>query len=229
METAYRTVKEAFDAAAQSYDGIRRQLIPCFDDFYGMVGRQVRFTPDDKGDILDLGAGTGLLAAILREQFPKARLTLIDISEEMLARARERFDGQDVSIITGDYSSEVIPGRFDAIVSALSIHHLTDHDKAALFRRIFEALRPGGVFVNADEVKGETPELDRLYWQAWEDEIIARGIDPREVVAARERMRHDIPATLDAHLRWLREAGFTDVDCWYKYWGYAVFGGRKQA
>jgi tRNA (cmo5U34)-methyltransferase len=229
METSYRGVKEAFDAAAQDYDGVRRQLIPCFDDFYGMVGKQIPFGPDDIGDALDLGAGTGLLAAILREQFPKARFTLIDISEEMLARARERFAGQDVSIVTGDYSKEAIPGWFDAIVSALSIHHLTDDDKAALFRRIFQALKPGGVFVNADEVKGDTPELDRTYWEEWEREILARGIDPGEVTAARTRMSHDIPATLEAHLHWLRKAGFVDVDCWYKYWGYAVFGGRKHA
>lgn len=208
---------------------MRRQLIPCFDDYYGTVGRLMPFGPGDAADVLDLGTGTGLLAAILREQFPKAHFTLIDISEEMLARARERFTGQDVTIIAGDYSRAPIPGRFHAIVSALSIHHLTDADKAALFQRIFEALKPGGIFVNADEVKGPTPTLDRLYWDQWESEIIARGIDPQEVAAAKQRMHHDIPATLDAHLVWLREAGYTDVDCYYKYLSYAVFGGRKPA
>lgn len=229
MSTSYRGVKEAFDRSANDYDRLRRQLIPCFDDYYGTVGRLMPFGPGDAADMLDLGAGTGLLTAILREQFPAARFTLIDISDEMLAKARERFVGKDVRIIVGDYSREPIPGPFDAIVSALSIHHLTDEDKAALFHRILAALKPGGVFVNADEVLGPTPALDHMYWDQWEREIIARGIDPKEVVAAKDRMHHDIPATLDAHLGWLREAGFADVDCYYKYFGYVVFGGRKRA
>lgn len=227
MDTAYRGVKEAFDAAATGYDRLRRQLIPCFDDYYGTVVRMMPFAPDEAADVLDLGAGTGLLTAILREEFPSARFTLIDISDAMLDRARERFAGQDVKIIAGDYSREAIPGSFDAIVSALSIHHLTDEDKATLLVRIFEALKPGGIFVNADEVLGPTKAMDQMYWGQWEREIIARGIDPKEVVGAKDRMHHDIPATLEAHLAWLREAGFADVDCYYKHFGYAVFGGRK--
>jgi tRNA (cmo5U34)-methyltransferase len=227
MSASYRGVKEAFDAAANDYDRLRRQLIPCFDDYYGMVWRLLPLGPEDAADVLDLGAGTGLLSAILREQFPKARFTLVDISDEMLARARERFAGQDVRFIVADYSREPIPGRFDAIVSALSIHHLTDEDKAALFHRIFAALKPGGVFVNADEVKGPTPATDKFHWDEWVREIIARGIDPDEVKAAQQRMHHDIPATLDAHLEWLRDAGFSDIDCYYKYLGYVVFAGRK--
>jgi tRNA (cmo5U34)-methyltransferase len=229
VSASYRDVKAAFDAAASSYDALRRQLIPCFDDYYGAVARVLPFAETDAFDVLDLGAGTGLLTALLREQFPNARFTLIDISDEMLAKARERFPDGDVRIIAADYSREAIPGHFGAVVSALSIHHLTDEDKAALFRRIYEALSPGGIFVNADEVKGPTPATDRFYWDEWEREIIARGINPAEVVAAKDRMHHDIPATLDAHLAWLREAGFADVDCYYKYFGYTVFGGVKPA
>lgn len=227
MSTSYRGVKEAFDAAATTYDALRRQLIPCFDDYYGTVGRLMPFGPDDSAEVLDLGSGTGLLTAILREQFPAARFTLIDISDEMLAKARERFAGKDVRIIVGDYSREPIAGQFDAIVSALSIHHLTDEDKAALFHRIFEALKPGGVFVNADEVLGPTPAMDKFYWDEWVREVTERGVDAAEIKGSRDRMQHDIPATLDAHLAWLREAGFADVDCYYKYLGFAVFGGRK--
>jgi tRNA (cmo5U34)-methyltransferase len=98
MSASYRGVKEAFDATANDYDRLRRQLIPCFDDYYGMVGRLMPFGPEDAADVLDLGAGTGLLTAILRGQFPNVHFTLIDISDEMLAKARERFAGQDVRL-----------------------------------------------------------------------------------------------------------------------------------
>jgi tRNA (cmo5U34)-methyltransferase len=144
-------IKAVFDKAAKSYDAVRRQLIPCFDDFYGTVARTLPFGSADSFDVLDLGAGTGLLSALLHGQFPKAHLTLVDISDEMLAHARERFAGaSDVQIAVSDYSAEALPGKFDAIVSALSIHHLDDRDKAKLFRRVYDALKPGGAFVNAE-------------------------------------------------------------------------------
>jgi tRNA (cmo5U34)-methyltransferase len=223
-------VKAEFDRAAKTYDSVRRLMIPCFDDFYGTVARVLPFGPDDAFDVLDLGAGTGLLSALLRERYPKARLTLVDISDEMLARARERFAGEkDVRIIVSDYSVEPLPGRFDAIVSALSIHHLDDPGKAALFRRIRDSLQPGGQFVNAEEVLAPTEALDALYWDEWERQARAAGAPEEEFAGVEERAKYDKPAKLDNQLTWLREAGFADVDCYYKYLMLAVYGGRRPA
>lgn len=221
-------VKAEFDRAARTYDSVRRQLIPCFDDFYGTVARILPFGPDDTFDVLDLGAGTGLLSALLHEQFPKARLTLVDISDEMLARAHDRFAGEkDVRIIVSDYSVEALPGKFDTIVSALSIHHLDDPGKAALFRRIRDSLQPGGAFVNAEEVVAPTEALDRFYWDEWERQARAAGAPEEEFAGVEERAKYDKPATLDDQLTWVREAGFADVDCYYKYLMFAVYGGRR--
>lgn len=221
-------VKSVFDKAATTYDAVRRLMIPCFDDYYGTVAWVMPFGRDDAFDVLDLGAGTGLLTAVLREQFPKARYTLIDISDEMLARARGRFAGaQDVRIAVSDYSVEPLPGRFDAIVSALSIHHLDDPGKASLFQRIYEALKPGGIFVNAEEVLAPTTALDQLYWDEWERQARAAGAPEEEFGGVEERAKFDKPAKLDEQLGWLREAGFSDVDCYYKYMMFAVYGGRR--
>jgi len=221
-------VKAEFDRAAKTYDSVRRLMIPCFDDFYGTVARILPFGRDDVFDVLDLGAGTGLLTAVLRERFPKARYELIDISDEMLARARDRFAGEaGVRIAVSDYSVEALPGRFDAIVSALSIHHLDDPGKAALFRRIYAALKPGGLFVNAEEVLAPTAALDQLYWDEWERQARAAGAPDEEFAGVEERAKYDKPAKLDEQLAWVREAGFADVDCYYKYMMFAVYGGRR--
>jgi tRNA (cmo5U34)-methyltransferase len=221
-------VKAEFDRAAKTYDSVRRLMIPCFDDYYGTAVRALPFTRDDAFDVLDLGAGTGLLSALLHEHFPKARLTLVDISDEMLARAHDRFAGEkDVRILVADYSVDPLPGRFDAIVSALSIHHLDDAGKAALFRRIHDALQPGGQFVNAEEVLAPTEALDALYWDEWERQARAAGAPEEEFAGVEERAKYDKPARLDDQLRWLREAGFADVDCYYKYLMFAVYGGRR--
>jgi len=221
-------VKAEFDRAAKTYDSVRRMMIPCFDDFYGTVARILPFDRDATFDILDLGAGTGLLSALLHEHFPRARLTLIDISDEMLARARDRFEGEEgVRIAVSDYSVEALPGRFDAIVSALSIHHLDDLGKAALFKRVYDALEPGGIFVNAEEVLAATAALDQVYWDEWERQARAAGAPEEEFAGVEERAKYDKPAKLDDQLKWLREAGFADVDCYYKYLMFAVYGGRR--
>ena len=222
-------VKEAFDAAATGYDGLRRQLIPCFDDFYGVAVDLAATAPGSAPRILDLGAGTGLLADLVRRRLPAARLTLLDFSEEMLARARARFAGAPapVEIRVGDYAAAPLGGPWDAVVSALSIHHLADDDKRRLYARAFEALAPGGVFVNADNVLAEDPAVQARDRAAWIAAIRATGLAEAELRAALERTRVDVLAPLGLQLGWLREAGFTEVDCAYKWHHFAVFSGRR--
>lgn len=217
-----------FDRGAKEYDVLRPKLIPCFDDFYGSALQQIPFGQDEAFDVLDLGAGTGLLAGLIAQRFPKARLTLIDIAEEMLGRARERFaDRADVRIIAADYSATDLPGRFDVVASALSIHHLEHDEKRALFRRILHALNPGGVFVNADDVLAPSTRLHAEYHAEWKRQAGALGCKEKEIAAAEDRQKHDRLAPLLDQLRWLNDAGFADVDCYYKYLTFSVFGGRR--
>ncbi|MBS1110432.1 MAG: Methyltransferase type 12, partial [Anaeromyxobacteraceae bacterium] len=107
------------------------------------------------------------------------------------------------------------------------IHHLPDSGKRALFRRAFAALRPGGWFVDADNVLAPTPALaasDRALWIA---RVRESGIEGVELAAALRRTRLDVLAPLSDQLSWLGRAGFSDVDCRYKWLHFAVFGGRR--
>lgn len=84
------TVKLLFDAGANDYDRQRGQLIPCFDEFYGMA-LSLADSSSPSPRILDLGAGTGLFSSMVMQKHPKAQFTLIDISDKMLEGARQRF------------------------------------------------------------------------------------------------------------------------------------------
>lgn len=224
-------IKTLFDRAAQRYDHARRQLVPRFDDFYGTAVSLIPFGRDAAIRVLDLGAGTGILSALIAESFPRARFTLVDVSEEMLDRARRRFasDAARFEFHALDLSEARLWGRYEAVVSALAIHHVSDEAKRRLFRNIHEVLSEGGVFINADQVLGATAEIDGEYKAAWLRQVREQGVEEGDLAAALERMEEDEMSTLGSQMAILAEVGFRNVHCWYKNYGFVVYSGRKGA
>lgn len=219
------TTQTAFDITASTYDSDRAKLIPCYDAFYR---RATDLIAHDARNILDLGAGTGLLSQFVRQWYPNAHIVLADLSEPMLAKARVRLaNDNNVTFEVTDYTTAPINGTYDSIVSALSIHHIDDDAKRALFAKIFKALRPGGTFVNAEQVAGPTPCFDRYNREWHEASARAAGTDDAEWAASMERMQHDQPSDVESQLRWLREAGFDAADCVFKDHRFAVLAARR--
>lgn len=229
------SVVQLFEAAAGTYDQARRRLVPCFDDFYAtavdVVTPSLRAALGDgrTPEVLDLGAGTGLLSSLVGAAVPGTRVTLLDAAPAMLEVASRHLTAQGVPhrVEVADLAAPLPTGRYDAVVSALAIHHLDDAGKRALYQRAYDVLRPGGAFVNAEQVAGPTPELDRRYQRVWMEQITALGSDEEEIGAARQRMSYDRPVPVGAQCDWLGEAGFVDVDCFFKAWRFAVFGARR--
>ncbi len=113
------------------------------------------------------------------------------------------------------------------MVSALSIHHLQDGEKRALYRAVLDALAPGGVFVNADNVRAEDPAVQALHRAAWIEKIREAGVGEDELARALERTKVDVLAPLEMQLGWLRELGFGRVGCFQAWHHFAVFAGWK--
>jgi tRNA (cmo5U34)-methyltransferase len=221
-------VKQIFDHAAADYDRPRRQLVPSFDAFYGAALEQIPYGRDEHFRVLDLGAGTGLLSALVLEAFPNATFTLVDLSAEMLDRARQRFaDRVGFQFELVDLEQRAPAGAHDVAISALALHHIEPANLQGVFTRIFSALEKGGMFINADQTLGTSAENEQKYSQAWHRAIRAQGTSEEDIAAAVERLKVDKTATLEDQLRWLRAAGFVDVDCWYKNYRFAVYSGRK--
>ncbi|GAA4719989.1 class I SAM-dependent methyltransferase [Brevibacillus fulvus] len=225
--TTEQNIIKSFDRVADQYDKQRRKLIPCFDDFY-QIAVSLADTPKQQPRILDLGAGTGLLSAFLLERYPQAAVTLVDLSEKMLDVARERFRQRpQITFLHADYLTYEFSSSYDLIVSGLSIHHLPDPDKQRLYQKVFALLDPGGIFINADQVLGHTAYLEFLYKNDWRHKVESSGLSQEEIAAAYERTKLDQMATLEEQLRWLNHCGFSDVDCVYKYYNFAVMFARK--
>ena len=228
MTTAEVPASLPFSRDARGYDDLRRRLIPCFDDFYGTALKLIRdWQVAPTLDVLDLGAGTGLFSAMVAAEFPVGRLCLLDGSAGMLDEARTRIRGDSrVEYRVADMTTADLDGPWDLVITALAVHHLADGDKRRLYARIRRALKPGGLFVNAEQVAGPNPVADDRYARIWLEQIRQLGVPEAEIAKALDRMSHDRCAAVGDQLAWLTEAGFDDVDCSYKAWRFAVISGR---
>lgn len=166
--------------------------------------------------ILDLGTGNGRLLALLKIDRPQVEGVALDFSPTMLQEARARFAADpSVTVIEQDLD-DFLPelGQFDAIVSSFAIHHLIHERKRSLYREIFDRLEPGGIFCNLEHVASPTQRLHEQFLQA--------------IGQTRET---DDPSNklldVETQLGWLREIGFTDVDCYWKWLELALLIGVK--
>jgi SAM-dependent methyltransferase len=198
---------------AEEWPSLRQQL-PHIADAEAMLVEHL--IPMQVGRILDLGTGDGHLIRLLRDRWPGASAVGLDLSPEMLAAAQERFATTGVRLEVHDLMRPLPEslGRFDVVVSALAIHHLPDSRKRALFAEVFALLTEGGVFFDLDCVLSASPELHALSQVAFG--LDERGEDPS-----------DQPASLNDQLMWLRETGFEDVDCFWKWMELSLVGGRR--
>ena len=154
-------IEKQFNLIAEEYDGNRRKFIPCFDDFYQNTTKFIVSNKNEPKRIIDLGAGTGLLTYFWYQQCPNSEYVLVDIADEMLNVARKRFESiGNVSYQIENYIDKLPDGFFDTVISALSIHHLEDEDKAKLFTRIYNSLPSGGLFINYDQFCAGQAEIN---------------------------------------------------------------------
>jgi tRNA (cmo5U34)-methyltransferase len=193
---------------------------------------------------LDLGCGDGTLARAVLSRFPSAEAVLVDFSEPMLAAARDHLSDASCGVVQADFGDPSWKSRvaewtpFDAVVSGYAIHHQPDDRKRALFGEIYDLLSPGGVFVNVEHVAPATARVSALSDELFVDSLTAHnrrlgGHKSREQIAADYVRRPDkaanILAPVEDQCAWLRALGFADVDCYFKVFELAVFGGRRPA
>ncbi len=217
-------IAERFNQGAALYDSQRKLFIPCFDDYYGTSISFLAKIRNDFKEILDLGAGTGLLTHYLYEQFPGAQFTLIDISNHMLEIARKRFSGlNNFHFDIHDYSKKLPANRFDLIASALSIHHLEDEDKAFLYSNVSDALEENGYFVNLDQFNASSEFINQKYMEFWHAGVAAQcGGAKADLELWRKRRDLDKENTIDETIAMLKNAGFKTIECIYRYLNFGV-------
>ena len=229
---------EVFANPADFDPGIR-QLLPRYDE---MLDTLTHCIPPHTQRILELGCGTGELSLKILHRYPEIQIVALDYSPRMLQLAQEKIESAGYSGrwagIEADFGNWAnhpdklgIGIGFDACVSSLAIHHLTNEMKFKLYERIRTSLNSNGVFWNADPILPEFPALAAVYQAVREEWANEQGTTLAEI---RTKIGKSLPygysypdqlATLDAYLQMLTEAGFETVAVPWKYYGLAVFGG----
>lgn len=166
--------------------------------------------------VLDLGSGDGRLLAAVLDAAPDATGVAVDFSTEMLGRLRARFSADTRVIVVEHDLATPLPdlGTFDAIVSSFAIHHLPHARKRELYTEIHDRLAPGGVFLNLEHVASATAALHLWF-------LTALGVAPEDDDPSNQLL------DVGTQLTWLREIGFADVDCHWKWRELALLAGVR--
>lgn len=189
----------------------------------------MEFIPSSARRILDLGTGDGRLLALVRKELSrrgvdKTEAVAVDFSPAMLEAVRKRFAGDSSVTVIAHNMDEPLPvlgsapgqnqGKFDAITSCFAIHHLIHERKRALYREVFDRLNPGGVFCNLEHVSSPTQRLHEEFLHHIGYTVETE--DPSNKLL-----------DVETQLTWLREIGFVDVDCHWKWRELALLAGRR--
>lgn len=221
----------------------RRRSIPGGDAQLAVL-RKLFARVDQVHTVLDLGCGDGVLLETVLHAHPNATGVGIDGSADMLGAARGRFALLPVTapvFIEADFDSpawlDLLPTRrFDIIVSGFAIHHSPDERKRAIYRDIHALLRPGGAFVNIEHVASASPTGEALFELTYAEHQLRFRREQGETVTLDDVLHevHACPAKaanklapVETQLEWLRDIGFVDVDCYWKWFELAVIGGFK--
>ena len=220
-------IQKDFDKKAFEYDDWICKVCPSYalaiDVVLSLCPRKTRY-------VLDLGCGTGTIGEAVCGKYPQAHVTLVDISPNMIARAREklhhyaertRFFEKDITRFRSQYT-------FDIVISSLAIHHLSLKKKEYLFEEVLKQLVPGGYFFIIEQVVGATSHCERVYRNKWVETMRAAGLRNAEIEEVLQRKEdHDQCLTVWEQLNMLKKTGFTGIDVFFKDYSIVVFGAQK--
>lgn len=224
-------IVKSFAAQAQQRERERGEQL-------ALVAKLLPFRRRDAFVFLDLGAGTGAAARAVLAEYPNATGLLADFSTQMMAAGESelapyagRYRYVEFDMLSSDWPAD-LQGPLDAVVSALSIHHLPDPRKQTIFREIRQRLRPHGWYINYDPVRAPNERLETI-WERVNDKYDPEGPSkranrtPQEQARYENHVRYMLP--LEPQLQWLQQAGFVDIDVFWKRLDWVIYGGRTAA
>lgn len=237
------TVWKREDLSKRYLEGVR-SAIPLADYQIEIILLLIQKVKPRLNMFLDLGCGDGVLGKAILSKYPNAQGVFVDFSAPMIEAAHKKIpkNNKKLFFITEDYgkpswiNSVKQFGKFDVIVSGLSIHHQADKRKKEIYKEIFNLLNPGGLFLNLEHVSSPSRWLRHLFDEFFIDCLYKYHCAMGSVMSHKEiAKKHynnplkkaNILAPVETQCAWLRGIGFKNVDCYLKIFELALFGGIK--
>lgn len=206
MSETHEEMKSFFDTRADEYDDFVASIFESYDEFYRNIASPFEIT-DEPVEVLDLGAGTGIELEFIFSRVPNARITAVDMADEMLKKLvnkYEKYSSQIRTIVDSYLSLELMPHSYDYIVSVMSFHHLMPEKKIALYKKLKEALVPMGTFVEGDYIV--SPQEEKRFLR----EFLL--LKKNNALIEDGEYHIDIPFSEETQIQTLKEAGFKTID-----------------
>ena len=236
------TYWERKDKLFKYIDGVR-QFFPLAHEQLETISRIIdKFNPNII-NFLDLGCGDGFLGKFIYDMYPESNGVFLDISHEMIQKAKQRDLKETTEFIVQDFgknnwiSSIKAKTDFDLIISGFSIHHIENDKKKRLYNDIYRMLKPNGIFLNLEHVSSPTDTLEEMFNELFDDAMMEYQNHIKEPKTKEQikEIYHDPNhkklnklETVEKQCEWLKEIGFMEVDCYMKIFELAFFGGIKQ-
>jgi len=206
--------------------------IPYGSDQVEVILQIIKHLYGNPRSFLDLGCGNGFVAKIMLNEFANSKATLIDISSNMIEQAKMELADKECNYFQMSLEvplTEYISEPFDCIVSRFAIHHLPNDRKKELYGEIHNLLTPGGIFVNIEHVQSSTLAISAKYQELLINHLSSKLNQDRAEFEANftKRPNDNILERVELQTGWLEEIGFENVDCYFKWYELAVFGGSK--
>ncbi len=223
-------------------EGIRG-AIPLASVHIDVMLQLIKASQKELDRFLDIGCGNGVLSSAILGRYPNASATLIDFSDGMLEAAKIKLEGYNkITVAEADFAQKdwikVVQNNapFNVIVSGFAIHHQSDQRKREVYKEIHDLLHPGGFFINLEHVASRSSWGEKLFEEHFIDSMCdyqssRHPEKTREEIAKdyyyRDDKKANILAPVEDQCEWLRKTGFQEVDCYFKLYEIAIFGGCR--
>ena len=233
-KSTVKQIKERFDNDVERFSSLDIGQTTTVDAVFAMdlITKAAALTSPRASHVLDVGCGAGNYTLKLLHRLPNIDVTLVDLSEPMLDRAVERIgalSSGEITAIQGDIR-EIDLGveRFDIVLAAAVLHHLRDESEwESVFRKLYDAIRPGGSFWVFDLVEHSLPVIQELMWERYGEYLVDFKDEAFRDLAYSYIIQEDTPRPLLFQVDMMRKVGFIDAVVLHKNICYAAFGAVK--
>jgi tRNA (cmo5U34)-methyltransferase len=213
---------EHFSVQANNYESLMERIVPQYKKQHEVINELLPENPVQDLRVLDLGCGNGALSKLVLEKYPHAYVVGFDMTpkmlvayEENLAAYRERYE-----LMLGDFRFDSIGGNYDIILAGLTLQHLTWGERKDFYKLLHAKLNPDGSFILNDIIIDADWDKRTLQYSSWMEYIAGNGEDPEFWLD--KHMTKDHPVTLEDHFQWLEQAGFSKMDCYWRFHNFAI-------